>query len=255
MGLKSRASSECLKRIRDYYTHMQCEYSPLVKLKYVLFIVNDLLNEFAEFESAMFDFGSLSASSLLPQVIYAISKCGMYAFQIELEYIWSLANRQLLTLETLYYLTLMSSACNILKSMETTASLHNDNYLTYLETASINNMSMSSSNINSYLNAGLLHVYLPDDKYQTLRCRCVPIKPSSKVKEIGQMLSAKFKLFNSGNHDEYELFYMENGREFKLRDDERPFEVKKAREAPMMKFIFRQRNAKFLWPKSLDTFS
>lgn len=255
--MKSRPSDDCLKRIRDYYTRMQCEYAPLVKLKYVLFIVNELLTELVEFESALADFSHLSASSLLPATIYAISKCGMYAFQIELEYIWSLANRQLLTPETLYYLTLMSSACSVLKSLESghfssQAAGANDNSF---ESASLSGSSNSwSSDSRAYLNVGLLHVYLPDDKYQTLKVRCLPIRTCSKTRECVQMLTAKFKLFGTSNQDDYALFYMENGQEVRVRDDERPYEIKMSRGAPAMKFIFRHRSANFLWPKSMENF-
>lgn len=266
--MKSRPSERCLKRIRDYYTRMQCEYAPLVKLKYVLFIVNELINELVEFESALTDFSNVSASSLLPPLIYSISKCGMYAFQIELEYIWSLANRQLLTPETLFYLTLMSSACYVLKSLE-------PSQFSPLppppppppidcsfESASISGGSWSSSSSSSssvannnsgYLNPGLLHVYLPDDKCQTLKVRCLPIRTNSKARECVQMLVAKFKLYGNSNLDEYALSYMENGQEVRVRDDEKPFEIKKSRAAPAMKFIFRQRSANFLWPKSIES--
>lgn len=254
LGMKTRPSEDCLKRIRDHYTRMQCEYAPLVKLKYVLFIVNDLLTELAEFEQALADFGHVSASSLLPPTVYAISKCGMYAFQIELEYIWSLVNRQLLTPETLYYLTLMSSACSILKSLEPGQFAPIPNIIdNSFESASLSG-SWSSSDSHYYLNPGLLHVYLPDDKCQTLKVRCLPIRANSKTKECVQMLAAKFKLFGSSNQDDYGLFYMENGQEVRVRDDDRPFEIKKARGAPAMKFIFRQKSANFLWPKSMENF-
>lgn len=202
--MKSRPSEECLKRIRDFYTRMQCEYAPLVKLKYVLFIVNELLNELREFEPAMSDFGQVSASSLLPPIIYSISKCGMYAFQIELEYIWSLANRQLLTAETLFYLTLMSSACSILKSIEpshftnTSSVASPPSSATEFESTSLSGGSWSSSassasssssssaassSDKAYLNPGLLHVFLPDDKCQTLKVCSLILKLTSIYKE------------------------------------------------------------------------
>ena len=113
-----KPASHSLKQIRTFYSKMQCEYSPLIKLKYLLFIVNELLTTVEEFEGALNDLAHLDTVKFMPVVIYSLCKCNMYALQIELDYIWSLSNKKILTNETVYYLTLMSSACYVIKNLE-----------------------------------------------------------------------------------------------------------------------------------------
>ena len=61
---------------------------------------------------------NLNLIDFMPVVIYSLCKCNLYSMQIELDYIWNLSNKKLLTNETIYYLTLMSSACYIIKNLE-----------------------------------------------------------------------------------------------------------------------------------------
>lgn len=255
-----KPSAQTLKVLRNYYNRMQCEYAPLIKLKYVLFIINELLSTIKDFESALNDFGNLNIIDFLPIIIYSLSKCGMYAIQIEIDYIWNLANRQLLTNETIYYLTLMSSACYILKSIDFSQQLSqqfsSDLAATGYNAPGINSFELNSLNETtnlSYMNMGLIDVYLPDDKYQTLKVKKIPVKPNSKCKEVCYLIASKFKIYN---YDDYALYYIENGAEFRVKDDERPLEIKneKIKYNPNIKFIFKQKALNLLWPKSIENF-
>jgi hypothetical protein len=268
-----RPTSGTLKQLRNYYNRMQCEYAPLIKLKYVLFIINELLSSIKDFEHALSDFGQLNLVEFLPIVIYAMAKCGMYAIQIEIDYIWNLANKQLLTNETIYYLTLMSSACYILKSIDfnqpvvvketiasnVTAATSAANFSNSFDINSLNSESTTTGGCGggntclAYMNMGLIDVYLPDDKYQTLKVKKIPVKPNSKCKEVCYLIASRFKIYN---YEDYALYFIENGVEYRVREDERPLEIKneKIKLNPNIKFIFKQKSLNILWPKSIETF-
>lgn len=59
-----RPSLVILKNIRTYYNRMQCEYAPLVKLKYILYIINELLLFNKDFSGAITDLGNLNVVSI-----------------------------------------------------------------------------------------------------------------------------------------------------------------------------------------------
>jgi hypothetical protein len=227
-------SESSLVLIKSFYNCMQCEYAPLIKLKYILFIINELLSSIKDFEPALADLESLNLLDFLPSLIYAICKCKMYTIQIELDYIWHLVNKQLLNNETIYYLTLMNSACHIIKVL-------NNGY--------------SGMNSRSYLSAGLIDVFLPDDKFQTVRTKLLPVRAGAKCREVTNMIAFTFKIFNT---DSYALYYIENGFEKKLREDESPLEIKSDRMklsgaggAANTKFVYKQKNINLVWPKSI----
>ena len=271
-------SAGTLDLIRNYYNRMQCEYAPFIKLKYILFIVNELLASIDEFNSAITDLSNLNVIDFLPVVIYVICKCGMISIQIEIDYIWNLANRQLLTTETIYYLTLLSSACFVLKKLDPllVTNITNDmiddmqskrnsriNMMSFKPTYSeplpikspppgqlIRRESSSSSSSSSYMNTGLLDIYLLDDKFQTIITCKLPVKPNSKAREVASLVAGKFKICNA---DEFGLYYLENGVEKKLREDEYPLEIKneRSRNGNTIKFVYKLKNANIVWPKGI----
>ena len=63
---------------------------------------------------------------------------------------------------------------------------------------------------------GLLNVYFPDDNYQTIKMRTIPVKPNSKCKDVKSLIAAKFKIFDS---EKYGLYLIENGVERTLNDE------------------------------------
>ena len=219
-------NKETLDVVKCYYSRMQCEYAPLIKLKYLLLIVNELLASIGDFEMALSDLAGLNVVEFLPVVIYALSKCNMYAIQIELDYIWCLANKKLLTSETVYYLTLMSSACFVIKTLDKV-------------------VLKESCMAKAFMSSGLMDVYFLDEKYQTIRLQTIPVKPSSKCRDVNSLIASKFKIFNL---NEYGLYYVENGVEKRIRDEEI------IKNGSNMKFIFKQKNFNILWPKSIESF-
>ena len=255
-----------LKVIRMYYNKMQCEYAPLIKLKYMLFIINELLASIKDFESALRDLANLNVVTFLPVIIYTLCKCNMYAIQIELDYIWSLSNKKLLTNETIYYLTLMSSACCIIKNLEpgkmiepqTTSGRESTNRFSvfYKNTKSIRTAlateKTNTSRAFSYMSSGLMEIYLTDEKFQTIKMKTIPFKPNSTCKEVNSLIAAKFKVFNS---NDYALYCIEDGVEVMLKEDELPLEIKneKAKTGsagnPGLMFIYKQKNMNIVWPK------
>lgn len=221
-------NQDIFKQLRNYYERMQCEYAPLVKLKYILYIINDLLGSIKDFGALMQDFGSTQIKDILPVIIYAFSKCQMYAIQIEIDYIWSLVNRSLLTNEAVYYLNVMSSACHALV-----------------------NLNPSSRIIN--LNESVLDVYFPDERGQTLKMRTIPLREGTKCKEVVGLIASVFKIYNC---EEYALYLYENGAELRLKSDEKPFEIRseKIKNGSNVKFIYKQKFSNVLWSKSIENF-
>ena len=255
-------SKSTLNLIRNYYNRMQCEYAPLIKLKYLLFIINELLSSIDDFDQAIKDFANLNVVDFLPIIIFCIVKCGMYAIQIEIDYIWSLIDKRLLTNETIYYLTLMSSACYVIKNLcPLLAKIDNEKSKNFIDLKKFFQSSKTGpSNIISKKNLvatcmqqGLMDIYFPDDNYQTIKMRTIPVKPYSKCKDVKNLISAKFKIFNS---DLYGLYLIENGIEKLLNDDEYPLELKNQKlkgnnslNSVNVKFIYKQKTVNILWPK------
>jgi len=237
---------------------MQCEFAPLVKLKYILYIVNELLLSNKDFSGALTDLGSLDMTSFMPVVIYAICKSGMSALQIEVDYVWGLACRSLLTNECIYYLTLMSSACFVLKgidahkrsgggcrmveSVRSTGGVHSDQLT--------RKFIKSNMMLYSYMEAGLLEVYLPDEKYETVRVKKIPVRPNSKCREVSSMIATKFRVFDSAD---YGLYYLEDGVETRMREEDQPLEIKieKVKSGSRIRFVYKKKNDNLLWPNSL----
>ena len=65
-----RPSLSTLKTLRIYYNRMQCEYAPLVKLKYILYIINELLLSSKDFSGAISDLSNLNVVSILCEFMY-----------------------------------------------------------------------------------------------------------------------------------------------------------------------------------------
>lgn len=222
-----------LMLIKTYYNSMQCEYAPLIKLKYILFIMNELLEAITDFQPAQYELNNLNIVEFLPVLIYTVCKCKMYTIQIELEYIWNLVNKQLLNTETVYYLTLMSSACHIIKVL---------------------NVNSLGQNGVAYLSPGVIDVFLPDDKFQTVRARVLPVRPGAKCREVNSLISFVFKVYNA---ESYALYSIENGVEKKLREDDCPLDLKNdrvknyAHNNNVVKFVFKQKNMNIVWPKTI----
>lgn len=248
--MEHKPSNETLNLLRDYYNRMQCEYAPLIKLKYILYMINELLSSSSDsldslnnnnFFLALQDLSFLNVVEFLPIVIYSLCKCNMSAIQIEIDYIWSLVNKQLLNNECIYYLTLMSSACFVLKNFDS-----NQIEMKTLEASQklvkLKQMNLISSLQNlSYMESGLMEIYLIDN-FKTVQIKTIPVKPNSKCKEVNSLIASKFKIFNC---EEYALYFIENGVEKKLRDDDQPLEIKinRIKAGIHVKFIYKQKLA------------
>ena len=227
-----------------------------------MFIINELLLVSKDFSGAVNDLSNLNVVKFLPVVIYSICKAGMSSIQIELDYIWSLVNRGLLTNECVYYLTLMSSACFVLKHVDsnkknlvklTDLLIKNGHALNEAATkrSAKNRVSFLACPMFSYMEPGLMDIYLPDEKHQTIKIKTIPVKPLSKCREVRELIAAKFKVFNCV---EYALYFLENGVEYKVRDEEQPLEIKntKLKSGIRIKFIFRKKNSNLVWSKTIE---
>jgi hypothetical protein len=249
--VEHKPSNETLNLLRNFYNRMQCEYAPLVKLKYILFMVNELLAAASDscvslknndFYLALQDVSFLNVVEFMPILIYSMCKCNMSAIQIEIDYIWSLVNRQLLNNECIYYLHLMSSACFILKSLDlnqlndsckSLESMHK-----FIKQRQANSVTSNMPSL-SYMEQGLIEIYLIDN-FKTINIKAIPVKPGSKCKEVNMLIASKFKVFNC---DEYALYFVENNIEKKLKDDDQPLEMKidRIKNGTHVKFVYKQK--------------
>jgi hypothetical protein len=253
LNLKHVPTNESLNLLRIYYNRMQCEYAPLVKLKYILFMINELLTSLSDacmslknndFYLALQDLSFLNVIEFLPIVIYALCKCNMSAIQIEIDYIWSLVNKQLLNNECIYYLTLMSSACYVLRNLDSNEmTIISNSIETSQKLIKLKHLNLSQTCL-SFMESGLLEIYLIDN-FKTIQIRTIPVKPGSKCKEVNSLIASKFKVFNC---EEYALYCFENDVEKKLKDDDQPLEIKNNRlnNGVNVKFIFKQKTANII---------
>lgn len=200
--------------------------------------------------------------SFLPVVIYAICKTNMSTIQIEIDYVWSLAYRNLLTNECIYYLTLMSSACFVLKSLEVNQNQKKMNFklkaMLSQNTSMVNEQLLREYASNqsmlpffNYMDVGLIDIYLPDDNYEKIKLKPIPVKLNSKCKEVNSLIAAKFKIFDS--HD-YGLYYMEDGVELMLKEEDQPLAIKidKLKQGARIMFIYKKKNDNLLLSRSID---
>lgn len=200
--------------------------------------------------------------SFLPVVIYAICKTNMSTIQIEIDYVWSLAYRNLLTNECIYYLTLMSSACFVLKSLDINQNQKKMNFklntMLSQNTNMINEQLLREYASNqsmlpffNYMDVGLIDIHLPDDNYEKIKLKPIPVKLNSKCKEVNSLIAAKFKIFDS---QDYSLYYMEDGVEVMLKEEDQPLAIKidKLKQGVRIMFIYKKKNDNLLLFKSID---
>ncbi len=81
---------------------------------------------------------------------------------------------------------------------------------------------------------------------QTIKIKTIPIKPLSKCKEVHEMIAMKSQIFNS---NDYALYLLENGVEYKLKDEDQPLEIKngKLNDGIRIKFIYKKINSNLIY--------
>ncbi len=216
--------------VKSYFNCMQCEYAPLIKLKYILFIINELLNSRPEFQCGLYDLNELNLSEFLFYLVYTLCKCKIYTIQIELDYIWNLVNKSLINQETVFYLTLLNSACNIIQFFSTNI----------------------ANNTSRFLSPGLIDVYACDNRCQRLIKKQIPLRTDSKCKELNSLIAFLFRVYSSDSSS-FSLYTIENGIEKNLKDDDCPFELRQDRlkrgfAIDNMRYVYKQKNFNLVLP-------
>ncbi|RNA13788.1 sprint [Brachionus plicatilis] len=211
-------NEKCLKQVRNYYNRMQCEYAPFIKLKYMIFILDDLIQTVPEWT----DFELLDARKLFCLLAYVFSKCRMYAIQIEIEYIWNLVNNNLLSCETFFYLTLVSCVCQSLVKVNVKKCLDYESYL-----------------------AEVLH-----ERGHKMNKGFVPLKNGVKCKNLVNLISAKFKVLNPS---EYGLYVLQDSEFIPVRDEEKVYEFRLDKIRSNLKFnlVYKRKMSNILCSKFL----
>lgn len=114
-------NAKTMKRIAVFFTKLQSTYSPLKKLEYVLSVVS-----IVNFNTKIIDKQTVDGKlvvnkqliderTFISVFIYLLVKFNMVNIEIEIDYIWSLLQPNLITGDAAYYLNLLSSCVYVLK--------------------------------------------------------------------------------------------------------------------------------------------
>lgn len=103
---------DVMKRFSLILWHLQEIELPLEKLDTLLRFVNSV----CEWSKRCVPGEQMGADEFLPLLIYVVAKCGFIGAEIETEFMWGLLQPSLLSGETGYVLTAMSSAVQVLKN-------------------------------------------------------------------------------------------------------------------------------------------
>lgn len=113
LGLKSelikRLTPEVMASVQHHLRRMAQSYSPIKKLEHLLKVMAIL--------GAQTSQSTLDDQDMVPILVYIIVNCGLISAEIEIEYMLGLLHPSILNGEASYYLTLFSSAVQVIKSM------------------------------------------------------------------------------------------------------------------------------------------
>ncbi|XP_054709890.1 protein sprint-like [Uloborus diversus] len=259
-----------LEVVNHFLNRLQQAYSPLKKLENLLAAISTIYNSVQQDKIAQGkEHVSLGAGDFLPIFICVLVRCGLIAAEIEADYMWGLLHPSLMAREGGYYLTTLSSAVHVLKSLQACSpeSPPNSNG------SSFDNVPGASSSARSYgmdmgsprsqLGCktpspeprlaciadlqGFLKIMIPDELTGSIISKTLPIKPNMTTKEVVKLIAHKF---NVTNPQDYCLFKLVDGEETMLGDSECPQIIKADLMAAGSNclFTYKRCDAKFIWP-------
>ncbi|GIY40286.1 protein sprint [Caerostris extrusa] len=208
---------------------------------------------------------SLGAGDFLPIFICVLVRCGLIAAEIEADYMWGLLHPSLMAREGGYYLTTLSSAVHVLKSLQACSPEMAQNQIEPFDNLPSSGVSYSldMGSPRSQLGIktpspeprlaciadlqGFLKIMIPDELTGSIISKTLPIKPNMTTKEVAKLIAHKF---NVTNPQDYCLFKLVNGEEIMLADSECPQVIKADLMAAGTNclFTYKRCDAKFIWP-------
>ncbi|KAG8198131.1 hypothetical protein JTE90_006884 [Oedothorax gibbosus] len=252
-----------LEVVNHFLNRLQQAYSPLKKLENLLAAISTIYNSVQQDKIAQGKENvSLGAGDFLPIFICVLVRCGLIAAEIEADYMWGLLHPSLMAREGGYYLTTLSSAVHVLKSLQA-CSPESDQGGTVETFDNISGrpygMDIGSPQIDCKTPSpeprlaciadlqGFLKIMIPDELTGSIISKTLPIKPNMTTKEVAKLIAHKF---NVTNPQDYCLFKLVNGEETMLGDSECPQVIKADLMADGVNclFTYKRQDAKFIWP-------
>nr|XP_027203919.1 protein sprint-like isoform X1 [Dermatophagoides pteronyssinus] len=295
LPIEPRIMAEIQKNLR----RLQQSYSPIKKLEHLLKCIAILNGNFKE-KLSKFDGDNnkqqktkqsksnraFNGDDLLPMLVYLIVHCGVISAEIESEYMLGLLHPSILNGEGSYYLTVLSSAIQVLKTMYTadnarslediiTLNGNNTNgqssLFSMLRSQPSENLQRQMNSSNKIMNGkslattivtsnplalpsianmqAYMKIMIPNELTSIITCKTVPVRHNMTTKEVCRMIAHTFRITNPEDYSLYRI--KENGlEEIQLLDNEYPQVIKSelmARNESTM-FAYKRCDAKFIWP-------
>ncbi|GFU17087.1 protein sprint [Trichonephila clavipes] len=255
-----------LEVVNHFLNRLQQAYSPLKKLENLLAAISTIYNSVQQDKIAQGkEHVSLGAGDFLPIFICVLVRCGLIAAEIEADYMWGLLHPSLMAREGGYYLTTLSSAVHVLKSLQACSPEMPQNQVEAFDNLPTTGVSygVDMGSPRSQLGCktpspeprlaciadlqGFLKIMIPDELTGSIISKTLPIKPNMTTKEVAKLIAHKF---NITNPQDYCLFKLVNGEEMMLADSECPQVIKADLMAAGTNclFTYKRCDAKFIWP-------
>ena len=296
LPIEPRIMAEIQKNLR----RLQQSYSPIKKLEHLLKCIAILNGNFKEKLSKLDSDNNkqqktkqsksnraFNGDDLLPMLVYLIVHCGVISAEIESEYMLGLLHPSILNGEGSYYLTVLSSAIQVLKTMYTAdnarslediITLNNGNntngqssLFSMLRSQPSENLQRQMNSSNKIMNGkslattivtsnplalpsianmqAYMKIMIPNELTSIITCKTVPVRHNMTTKEVCRMIAHTFRITNPEDYSLYRI--KENGlEEIQLLDNEYPQVIKSelmARNESTM-FAYKRCDAKFIWP-------
>jgi len=226
-------SASTLTAFRECFVQMRNSISPLDKLAHLLTALKVIINS---------PLSLSDAEEFCAQLAHIIQELKMSDWVgIDLELMWNLLPQSVLrglsNGEATYYLTLMSSAANLIRI--------GPNNFTQLDTSA--SLKSSSSTTSSTM---MLTVYvIPESGKNHLVSKNVPLRnDSAKAKEICALLT---HMVGVSNPTDYGLYSIVDGEESQLGEDEQPLLIldqARLQGRQFCAFAFQRKDSQNAWP-------
>lgn len=224
----SLPTEAALQTIGDYLKRLQSADSPLEKLEFLLAAIATIFNSVKASQLAA---GSgkhitLSADDFLPIFVWVLIKTNFISAEIEADYMWGLLHPSLLSGEGGYYLTTLSSAVQVLKTLKESSQENIKN----------------NSDVSAF--QSVLKVVVPDELHGSILTKTLPARPQMTTKEVCKIIAHKARITNP---QDFALYRLEDGEETMLGDNECPQDFMNKGKHVML--AYKRIDAKIAWPR------
>ncbi|XP_075723208.1 src homology 2 domain-containing protein sprint isoform X1 [Rhipicephalus microplus] len=252
-----------LELVQHFLIKLQKAYSPLRKLENLLSAISVIYSSVqrdrkSQPEGESF---SLGADDFLPIFLHVLVQCGMVSAEVEADYMWGLLHPSLLTGEGGYYLTTLSSAVHVLKSLRedepssTAAAAAADSETALLQPTQGSSSKEASAQAPMFRYPrmadlqGFMQIVIPDELSGSIVAKTLPVLPHMTAKEVRKMIAHKFRVTNP---EDYGLFKLVKGEETQLTDNDCPQAIKAdlLTSGVDCRFAYKRYDVKFVWPFS-----